>query len=344
MISCNCQFVVRVCCYFLVIFCLISPSFHMSKGLSLLHKFCACSAVGGLLYLIQYYIRAKVVFFYSGKSILFIVLDLLDFSIPAISVLAAIFYAAFLKQKTFLRLYNKFVESDTFLGERYSNLKKASLLLLVEFLCLSLLYIFNLYVLNYLVHQIYGIYYDVPRENICYCLTTAFFLLSSCSVRVFIVLIRMTISGTNKKLTHSIEGVLSFASYKQLPHFMPYFEIYPYLVQYKACFELIRYFNNYFGFQLLMISCASFHILIYNMYLSTLQLKGTALEIIPPYIILFRHIFNSSMYLVRVVFCLFQSVDFTSHLLILDTSLAHKWQQSQCSRRSTKSPGSTGKI
>lgn len=298
MVSLNCQFVVRVCCYFLGMFCLIPPNLYMSRGLSLLHKFYACSAVGGLFYLIQYYIRAKFVYLYPGKSILFILLDLFDFSIPAISVLAAIIYAALLKQKTFVLLYNKVVESDAFLGERYSNLKKTSLLLLTELLSLSVVYIFYLYVLTYLVHQIYGIYYEVPRENFCYSVTSALFLLFMWSVRVFIVIMRMIVSGTNKKFEHSVEGVLCFASNRQLPHFMPYFDIYPYLVQYKGCFELIRYFNDYFGFQLLMITCASFLVLITNMYLSNLKLQGTALEVIPSYILFFRYISNTSMYLV----------------------------------------------
>lgn len=298
MVSLNCQFVVRVCSYFLGMLCLISPNFYMSKVLSLLHKFYACSAIGGLFYLVQYYIRAKFVYLYPGKSILFILLDIFDFSIPALSVLAAIIYAAFLKQKTFVLLYNKVVESDAFLGERYSNLKKTSLLLLTELLSLSVVYIFYLYVLTYLIHQMYGIYYEVPRENICYSLTSALFLLLMCSLRVFIVVIRMIISGTNKKFAHSVEGVLSFASNRQLPHFTPYFDVYPYLVQYKRCFELIRYFNDYFGFQLLMITCASFLVLITNMYLSNLKLQGTALEVIPSYVLFFRYISNTSMYLV----------------------------------------------
>lgn len=297
---CNYQFVVKVWCCFLAVFCLIPPNFHISSGLLWLQKLYACSLIGGLFYLFQHYVRARFSFMYKRTSSLFSVLDFLDFSVPFVAVLSAVAYAVFLKRKIFLLFYNKFIESDNFLGKRYSNIKKVSFLLLVEFLSLSLFDIFYFYVLTYLVDQNYEIHFTVPKHNICYYLTTSLFLFSICSVRLFIVLIRTIISNTNKKLTHNIETILSFTYYKQLPSFVPHFEIYPYLVQYQSCFELIRFFNNYFGLQVLIISCASFVVLINNMYLSSIQLQGTILESIPPYLLFFRHIVNSAMYMVSL--------------------------------------------
>lgn len=299
MVLCNSQFIVKICCYILAPFCLISPNLQLSNKLSLLLKLYASFAIGCLLHLFQYYIIAKIRFWYPKKSVLFITLDLLDFSVPALAVLAAIIYSTFLKQKVFIQFYNKFAESDTFLGERYSNFKKVSVLLVTEFLSLCIIYVLYFYFLTYFVNQSYGIHYTVPRENLSYSLTSCMFLLSICSVRVFIMLIRMVIHHTNRKLIYKIERVLSY-SCEQVPHITPYFKIYPYMEQYKKCFELIRFFNDCFGLQVLIINCASFLVLIINMYLSTIKLNGTPLEFVPTLIIFFRYIANTSIYLVSL--------------------------------------------
>lgn len=298
MVVCNTQCVVKVCCYLTAIFCVISPNFHISNKVSLLYKTYAICIIGVLLYLFQYYVRAKFVFLFQHMPLLFIVLDLLDCSIPLVAAVSAIAYAAFLKPKTFLSFSEKFIESDIFLGERYSNTKKNSILLLIECLSLCLFYIFFFSVLTYLVDVNLNVHYSVPKYNIFYCIATALFLLSTCNTRVFIVLIQTTLYRTNKKLSHNIDGILAFTGYKQLPHFLPKLDINPFLVQYKTCFELIRHFNEYFGFQVFILTCASFLVLVNNMYLSTLKLKGTVMEVIPPYILFIRHIANTAMYLV----------------------------------------------
>lgn len=302
MVSWNCQFIVKVCSCFLGLFCLMSPSFRISKTLSLLHKFYACFIMGSFLYLFQYYVRGKFVHLFPKMSLLFIILDLLDFSAPHAGVFAAIIYAVFLKRDTFLVFYSKFIDSDNFLGERYCSVKKSSFLLFLEFLSLNIFYILYFYVLVDYVDHSYGIHYPVPKNNFSYCFTTFLFLFTICSVRVFVVLIRIILVSTNKKLMHGVEGMLSFSCCKELPHFMSNFQIYPFLEQYKRCFELIRFFNEYFGLQVLIISCVCFIVLINNMYLSTLKLKNTVLESIPPYILFFRHITNASMYLVSTCF------------------------------------------
>lgn len=304
MVVCNCQFLVKVLCYVFGIFCLISPNLPLSKGLSLLHRLYSSCLIGTLLYSFQYYVRGKFIFLYPNRSILFIVMDLLDFGVPHLAVLASVIYATFLKNKTFLVFYNKFVESDRFLGKRYSKVTKMSLLLLFEFLSLLLFYIFYFCILTDFVNRSYGIYYPVPRDNISYCLATILFLFSICCVRVFIVLIITTLSGTNKKLRHSIEGKISFSCYEKVPNFFSNFEIVPFLIQYKTCFKLIRLFNEYFGLQVFFVTCLSFIVLINNMYLSTIKLQGTALESIPSYILFFRHITNVAMYLVRILYYL----------------------------------------
>lgn len=298
MVFCNCQFVVRACCYFSGVFCLLFPNFQMSNRVLKLYRAYGFCLVVILLYLFQYFVRGKFAYLFPRMSLLFIVLDLLDCAVPLIAVISAIFYATVFKHKAFILFNKKFIDSDAFLGEHYSNTKRVALLLLIECLSLAIFYFFFLYILTYLVDLSYGVYYKIPKNNISYCITISLFLITICNIRIFIVLIRTVLSGTNKKLTHNIDGVLAFTHYKQQPLFLPKFDIHPFLVQYKTCFELIRLFNDYFGFQVLILTCASFLVLVNNMYLSTLKLKDTVLEFIPPYILFFRHITNTAMYLV----------------------------------------------
>lgn len=302
MIPKNCAAIVRVLCWFSWVFCLISPKSHVSKKLSVPHKFYASGLIAILVYLFQYYLRLKFALLYFRMPTLFAVLDIMDSSIPLLAVILAILYAVFFKRKVFLDICEKFLESDHFLGERVANIKKVTLLLLVEFFFFAAFCLFSIVVLSYLVNQSYGVKIVVQKYNISYCITLSMFLLSIFNVHAFIVLIRTVLSGTNRKLTQNMEGILSFTHYKQFPHFLPKIEIYPYLVQYRTSFELIRSFNEYFGLQLLIITCTSFIVLIENVYLSTLKLKGSAMEIIPPYILFCRHITNTAIYLVSDLF------------------------------------------
>lgn len=290
----NCQSIVKKLRWLSGSFCLLPLDFPTR----LPQKIYACCLLAVLIYLFQHHMRIKFEFVFLVMPLLFSVLDVLSFGVPLLGVFVGIGCASFFKTESFLLLDEKMKGCDEFLGERYGSTKKICVVLVLEFVFLVMLYVFYFFVLSYMVDMQHNVHLFAPHYNFSYCLTVFLFLLSIFNIHAFIMLLSNLISGTNLKLTKNLNGALSFCHHKGLPRFFPTINIHQFLIQYRTSFELIRLFNDYYGFQLLFITATNFIALVNNMYLSTLKVKNSPLAALPPHIIFFRHLISTSLYLV----------------------------------------------
>lgn len=258
---------------------------------NVLYKFYGLCWIASLLYLFQWVTREKIYWgIYNSENLLiYAFLDLCTSASVYLANLSAIANAVFFKSQKYKIIVDNIAQMEVHLktsANSYS-LRKIKLQILS-----TLAFSLGFTVVWTAVYQYY-LGFELSKLFLAYSLNVMMFLINWIVQNTIIGATASNLATVNERLAVALSNYtkgFKLVSQRSIP------ELQEYCGYYKTAFKAVGLLNSFYGSQMLIMAFLNCMVIIYNMYISTMDKMGIAA--IPEAFLLMTSIYHTLIYLV----------------------------------------------